>query len=354
MQYNKSNKEKFVSNINISLVDIEIERIGNISVITMKNKYLILKITNIGCAIISIFTKDRNNKFTDVVLGYDDINLYKSQDKYIGAVIGRCANRISNGHFTLNSKQYNLDKNNISNHLHGGIIGFDKKIFDYTINDNEILFCYISPDGEEGYPGKMKLQVSYKLVDNSLIIKYVATSDKDTISNFTNHTYFNLSGNRFPIYNHYLSIKSDYYGEIDKNGMVTGKLMPVYNTVFDFNKEKQIKEGLLSGDEQICLGNGYDHAFIISEKNDQIILYEKESGIRLSVSTSMPCVQLYTGNYLCGDCEGKNGWFYNKNDGICLETQYFPNSINNNIDNVVLRKGEVYNHFTKWTFDNIM
>jgi len=333
------------------LLQISEQKYDDIYVITLQNDDLILKTTNFGCNIISLYTKDKNNIFGDIVLGFDSIDDYKNQDKYIGAIVGRCANRISNASFSLNDKEYKLAKNNGPNHLHGGINGFDKKIFKYKILDNGVEFFYLSKSGEEGYPGNLKLKVSYILNENSILINYDAVSDGDTIINLTNHTYFNLNGKYCDINNHFLKINSDYFGEIDKNGLATGRLLKVDDTPFDFRKFREIGNGLLCDNSQIKIGQGYDHPFLLVDEKNQIELWEKISSRRMIISTSMPCVQLYTANYLDGTIRGKGGWYYNARDGVCLETQCFPNSINNGVTDVILRKNTNYSKATTWTFD---
>ncbi len=333
------------------MFQISEQKYGDIYIITLQNDDLILKVSNFGCSIISLYTKDKNNIFEDIVLGFDSIDDYKNQDKYIGAVVGRCANRISNGSFSLNNKEYKLAKNNGPNHLHGGINGFDKKIFKHKILDNGVEFFYLSKNGEEAYPGNLELKVSYILNKNSILINYNAVSDEDTIINLTNHTYFNLSGKCCDINNHFLKINAEYFGEIDENGLATGKLSKVEDTPFDFRKFNQIGIGLSCDNPQIKMGQGYDHPFMLSDGKNQIELWEKESSRRMIISTDMPCVQLYTANYLDGNIRGKSGWYYNARDGVCLETQCFPNSINNGVTDVILRKNTEYNKATSWTFD---
>lgn len=333
------------------MLQISEQKYGDIYIITLQNDDLILKTTNFGCNIISLYTKDKNNIFGDIVLGFDSIDDYKNQDKYIGAVVGRCANRISNALFSLNDKEYKIAKNNGPNHLHGGINGFDKKIFEYQVLNNGVEFFYLSKSGEEGYPGNLKLKVSYILNENSILINYDAISDEDTIINLTNHTYFNLSGKCCDINNHFLKINSDYFGEIDENGLATGRLLKVDDTPFDFRKFREIGNGLSYDNSQIKIGQGYDHPYLLVDKKNQIELWEKISSRRMIISTSMPCVQLYTANYLDGTIRGKGGWYYNARDGVCLETQCFPNSINNGVTDVILRKNTNYSKATTWTFD---
>lgn len=323
-----------------------------IAIIELKNEYLSVRLSNLGCNIMSIIMRDKENKYSDIVLGFDDIEDYKTQDKYFGALIGRVANRIGNGKFELNGDKYILPVNDSVNHLHGGLEGFDKKIFGFEILENGIEFYYLSKDGEEGYPGNLNLVVKYTLNKETLKVEYTGVCDKDTVINITNHSYFNLSGDFENICDHYLKIKSDYISKIDENGLTIGELMKVENTPFDFNEYHQIGERIEESHEQISLGQGYDHPFIFKCEENQIELYHERTGRKLTISTSLPGAQLYSSNFLDGRTKGKNGIYYNYRSGVCLETQMLPNSINieGNSD-TILRKGEKYNSYTEYKFE---
>ncbi|MEG1621270.1 MAG: aldose epimerase family protein [Oscillospiraceae bacterium] len=325
---------------------------GKIDFISIRNEYIKAVVSNIGCAIVSLKTKNKDGIFTDNVLGFDKIDTYITQDKYIGVFVGRCANRIENGSFFLNDEEHKLFVNNTPNHLHGGKEGFDKKIFDYISTDDSIEFSYISKDNEEGYPGELTVRVKYQLQGNKFVITYDAISSKDTIFNPTNHTYFNLSDGKSDILEHYLQISSDKFGIINSNSLATGQLANVFNTPFDFTVPKKIGKDIYADDAQIILANGYDHSFVLNKSSNQITLSDVASGKSLTVSTTMPCVQLYTANFLDGNIKGKNNKFYAKHDGVCLETQFFPNAINNNFKNdVILKANKPFSQSTIWEFN---
>lgn len=328
---------------------------NDIKFIKLKSNFIEAVVTNLGCAIVSLKTKNKNGIFTENVLGFNDIDTYIKQDKYIGVVVGRCANRIAKGEFELNGEKYKLYKNNGSNHLHGGKEGFDKKIFDFNINENSIIFSYTSENGEEGYPSRLDFTVEYAVSQNAFTVKYSGISDGTTVLNPTNHSYFNLSGGKTNILNHKLMISADKFGKIDNEGLVTGEIQDVKNTAFDFNSSKKIADCIYKSDEQLKLGNGYDHPFILKKNvNPQIELNDEGSGKFLRINTTMPCVQLYTANYLDGTLLGAHKTPLNKHFGICLETSFFPNAINNQFRNdVVLKCGERFSSTTQYIFGNI-
>lgn len=328
-----------------------IEHLDNhIDYIRLKNDYLEVVVTNYGCTILKVLVKDKNGDIQDVVLGYDTIEEYQKYDAYLGALVGRVANRIGKGTFTLNNEIYHLAINNGPNSLHGGIKGFSYRIFDYEIKENELVFHYVSPDGEENYPGTLDFYAIYQLDNDRLVIRYQATTSKDTLINITNHSYFNLSGHPTNIDQHYLCIHSDLYAPVDSDGLTTGERRVSKGTPFDFHEEKQLKELIYQEDEQLSLAKGYDHPFIFNQKENQVTLYCQETGIELTVSTTLPQAQIYTANYLDGRL-GKNGEAMNARDAICIETQNMPDSIHNE-DNptVILKKGEIYDEMTSYQF----
>lgn len=327
---------------------------NNIDILEIKNEDITVTVSNFGCTIIKLLTKDKFDAFGDVVLGYNTIKEYQEYDAYLGALVGRVANRIASGKFTLNDQEYTLAINNGPNHLHGGIKGFSYQIFDYQIlKDNTLVFHYLSKDQEEGYPGNLELTVTYQLIGKTLFVTYHATSDKDTLINITNHSYFNLSAKTQDVLQHTLCIKANTFGCVDQDGLPTGIIQEVANTPFDFRKETVIQKQIEKQNEQLTLGNGFDHPFIFSEDNNQVQLYDPTSGRQLTVSTTLPQAQIYTANYLDGRI-GKYGHRYDARDGICIETQNMPDAIHlEKQPTTILKKGEVYEETTSYTFEVI-
>lgn len=330
-----------------------IEKLENdIDLISMKNDDLEVVVSNFGCTIIKVLMKDKNGNIDDVVLGYDDFSSYQTLDAYLGALVGRIANRIGKGTFTLNGEEYNLVINNGPNHLHGGIKGFSYRVFDYEIKDNDTIeFHYFSPDGEENYPGNLDFKAIYQLDHDTLKIHYSATTDKDTIINITNHSYFNLSGKTENVYKHLLQVKADQHACIDGDGLPTGEFRDVKDTPFDFNEPAYIGERVDLDDEQLQLGKGFDHPFIFTAKENQVVLTHEATGRRLTVSTTLPGAQIYTANYLDGRL-GKYGQHYYERDAVCIETQNLPDAIHiEENPTTILRKGETYDETTSYKFE---
>lgn len=335
----------------ITTVDVIEERENNITFFEMKNDELRIRVTNLGCHILSIFSKDRNGNQEDIVLGFGEIEDCKEDGTYMGAIVGRVANRIKGATFDLNGQTYKLAVNNGPNHLHGGEIGFDQKVFDYEVIENGLLFSYISPDMEEGYPGNLELKVKYVLTDDCLTMEYEAWSDKDTLCNITNHSYFNLSAGKEKIYDHYLKIDADQIACVDGNCCTTGEFMNVKDTPFDFHDYHKIGERINEDCEQLKLASGYDHSFMVKGDENQLCLYDKKSGRKLTVSTTVPAIQIYTGNFLDEGCNGKQGKPYENRDGVAIEPQFLPDSIHIEKEpKVILRKGETYKAITKYIF----
>lgn len=321
---------------------------NKIDYIRLKNECLEVVVTNFGCTILQMLVKDKNGDIQDIVLGYDTIEEYQNYDAYLGALVGRVANRIGNAEFTLNNETYHLAVNNGPNCLHGGIKGFSYQVFDYEIKDEELVFHYISEDGEENFPGTLDFYAIYKLVGNQLVVHYKATTTKDTLINITNHSYFNLSGHPSNIDEHYLRINSDKYALVNADGLVTGEIQSSARTPFDFSEEKQIKQLIYKKDEQLELARGYDHPFIFNTKENQVTLYCQDTGIELTVSSTLPQAQIYSANYLDGRL-GKNGKPMNARDALCIETQNMPDSIHNEKEpTVILKKGEEYDEITSY------
>lgn len=319
---------------------------------SIENETLRITVANIGCRIMEILAPDASGKKSDVILGLKNIEDYTKDPAYFGAVIGRVANRVGDARFTLNGKTYELYANNGKNHLHGGKEGFDKKIFDVTPLENGLRFHYFSKDGEEGYPGNLNLYVSYTLEKNTFSIHYEADTDADTIVNFTNHLYFNLSNTLDKITEHSLQIHSDYIGCVDDTCLATGELLPVKDTPFDFNKKKKIGQDLKADHIQLKNAFGYDHSFVLKGEEKQLTLEEPVSRRRLTISTTAPVVQVYTGNFLKDGCIGKAGRVYENREGVALETQLMPNAINTEENpSVILRKGDKFQSTTKYIFD---
>ncbi|MCM8709695.1 galactose mutarotase [Clostridium sp. SYSU_GA19001] len=333
-----------------------------VHIFTLKNsKGTTVKITNFGGIVTSLMVPDKNGNFEDIVLGYDKLSDYEKKGPYFGAVIGRYANRIGNACFELNGAEYRLDKNEGENHLHGGFIGFDKVVWNAEIvtrNGAEALeLVYRSKDGEGGFPGNLDVKVTYSLTeDNALVIDYYAVSDKDTVVNLTNHSYFNLAGHASGnILSQKLMINADKFTPVDKASIPTGELVDVKGTPMDFTKMKTIGQDINADFEQIIFTKGYDHNWVLNtngnlkEKAAEVI--DEKSGRVMEVYTTKPGVQLYTANFLDGSEIGKGGVPYYKNAALCLETQYFPDSVNKkNFPSAVLKAGEKYNHTTIYKF----
>ncbi len=302
---------------------------------TLKNSHgMEVAITNYGAAVVSIKVPDNKGNVADVALGYDDVQGYINDKSYFGATAGRYANRIANGEFKLDAKSYHIPQNDGPNALHGGKVGFNKRIWaEKDLSGNAIQMSYLSPDGEEGFPGNLKVTVTFTLTEkNELRFDYLATTDKDTVLNLTNHTYFNLAGQGIgDILGTELTLHASKFSPVDKNLIPTGELRPVKGTPFDFTSPHKIGERIGEQDEQLKLGRGYDHNFVLNRTKPGMILaahaYDPKSGRVLEVFTDQPGIQFYSGNFLDGTAKGK-GSTYNYRTGFCLETQHFPDSPN--------------------------
>lgn len=289
---------------------------------------LCLQVIDYGAAIQSLWVPDSDGNAVDVVLGYDTLAAYSEGTEYLGACIGRCANRIENGVFELNGKTYALQKNDGDNHLHGGVYGFDRKVWQYQILPDGICYTCVSGDMEEGYPGRLRASVTYRLLpDNGLQITYEAVTDKETICNLTNHSYFNLNGSG-GLEAHLLQIRADWYGENNADCLTTGRLLEVENTPFDFRKIAPILPRLRETHTQLAACKGFDHAFRLCEDTAQpaAILYGLRSGVCMEVWTDQPYMQFYTANTM-PHCIGKNGRAYGPFCAACFETEQFPNAM---------------------------
>lgn len=320
-------------------------------------------ITNYGGRIVSLTAPDRSGKMDDVVLGFDDLAGYLANNPYFGALIGRYGNRIGGAKFTLDRKEYHLAANDGPNSLHGGLKGFDKvvwKAHEVPGNHPALELTYLSKNGEEGYPGNLKVKVVYTLMgNNSLQIDYSATTDKDTVLNLTNHSYFDLSGQGSgDILKTQMMINASQFTPVDANLIPTGEIRKVEGTPFDFRKSTAIGERINGDDEQLKLGRGYDHNFVLDHSGHGLTLaaraVDPDSGRVLEVLTTQPGIQFYTGNFLDGTVHGKGGKVYGHRYAFCLETQHFPDSPNKpDFPSAELKPGQTYQETTVFKFSII-
>jgi aldose 1-epimerase len=337
-----------------------------ISAYTLTNTNgMVVEIINYGGIVTRIIVPDKNGEFGDVALGYDNLDAYVAASPFFGALIGRVGNRIANGQFELNGKVYQLAKNDfpgdIGCHLHGGTKGFDKVVWDATpITENDepsLKLTYLSPDGDEGYPGNLDVEVVYTLTNNNeLVISYRATTDQATPVNLTNHTYFNLRGEGDgDILDHVLTIDADKYTPVDAGLIPTGELASVSDTPFDFRNPTPIGARIDVQDEQLEFGQGYDHNWVLNRDGEGMqlaaVVHEPTSGRILEVYTEEPGIQFYSGNFLDGSYIGKQHNPYDYRTGLCLETQHFPDSPNQpEFLPIILKPGEVYQTKTIYRF----
>ncbi|WP_342793761.1 aldose epimerase family protein [Pontiella desulfatans] len=334
-----------------------------IKLYTLKNKVgTTVKITNYGATVTSIICADRDGNMADIALGYNDVSGYMNAvDKpYFGSIVGRYGNRIAKGKFTIEGTEYELATNNGENHLHGGVIGFDKVVWDAEVVDkNMVKFSYLAKDGEEGYPGNLQIAVTYTLTDdNELQIDYLATTDQKTPVNLTNHTYFNLKGEgEGDILGHELMLNAKATTPVDSGLIPTGKIFPVSGTPFDFTTAKAIGKDIGVKDQQLEYGLGYDHNWVLDKggKDGQLTLaatvYEPTTGRFMEVFTEEPGIQFYCGNFLSGNLKGKAGKTYVNRGGFCLETQHYPDSPNQPaFPSTILKPGDKYKTTTVYRF----
>lgn len=327
----------------------------------LKNKNKVeAALTNYGARVVSLLMPDKNGRMTDVILGYDSIGKYVHQpESFFGAIVGRYGNRIAKGKFKLEGKTYRLAINNPPNSLHGGKKGFGSSVWDARqLNDQAVEFTYLSKDGEEGYPGNLHVKVVYTLTDsNELKIDYMATTDKATVLNLTNHSYFNLNGQgNGSINNHLLEINADNYTPVDSTLIPTGKIEPVAGTPFDFRQPNAIGANINADDTQLKYGMGYDHNFVLNPNkgsglNPAATVLGDSTGIFMEVFTQEPGIQFYTGNFMKGSNPLKNGKRDDRRGAICLETQHFPDSPNQSaFPSTELVPGKVYQTETIYKF----
>jgi aldose 1-epimerase len=363
-----TNTESKEENTEMSTKSIEVADYGVLpdsskaQLFTLKNAQgMTVKITNYGGIITSLTAPDKDGKYGEVTLGCNTLEDYLKGTPFFGALVGRYGNRIANGEFTLEGKKYTLEKNNGVNALHGGKKGFDKVLWTAVPVDGEepqLKLSYTSKDMEEGYPGNLKIQVTYTLQkDNSLKIDYSATTDKTTVVNLTNHTYFNLAGDDSrDVLDHEVTLKADKFTPVNASLIPTGELKEVKGTPFDFTTAHKIGERINDeSDDQIKAGGGYDHCWVLNESTTPLKTFatvtEPTSGRVMEVSTTEPGVQFYTGNFLNGSVIGRNGKPYTKRSGFCLETQHFPDSPNQpKFPSTTLKPNEVYKTTTIYKF----
>ena len=328
-----------------------------VPIYTLSSGQVEVRVTAYGAHLVSVKAPDRAGKMADVVLGFDTLEGYtKSTGSYLGAVVGRYGNRIAKGQFTLDGKTYQIPVNNGPNSLHGGTKGFDKYVWESKEVPDGVEFTHVSPDGDMGYPGKLTATVKYTLKGNTLRIDYSATTDKDTVVNLTNHAYFNLhgddKGNNLDLL---VELNADKYTPVDATLIPTGELAPVAGTPMDFRKPEAIGARINDDNAQLKIAGGYDFNWVLNGKPGTLrlaaIVTDPESGRKLTVETTEPGVQFYSGNFLNGKEVGRHGIAYEKHAGFCLETQHFPDSPNHaNFPSTELKPGETMHSTTTFTF----
>ena len=333
----------------------------NVDLYQLKNNSgMTVEVITYGGIITALHVPNREGVIEDVVLGYTTLADYEKSSPYFGALVGRYGNRIANGQFDLEGETYTLAQNDGKNHLHGGNVGFDKVVWsaETKISSEEValILRYVSPDGEEGYPGTLSVEVAYRLTENNtLIVDYLANTDKSTVVNLTQHSYFNLSANfESPILDHEVQLFADHYLPVDATLIPTGEIAPVEQTPFDFTEPKPIGKEIEMENEQLQRGGGYDHCWVLNSNKRNALaarVYHPSSGRVLQIYTDEPAIQFYTGNFLDGTLPNKKGGVYNHRSGFCLETQHYPDSPNQtNFPTVVLRPNETYRTSTKFEF----
>ena len=333
-----------------------------VDVYTLSEGPVEAKIINYGGIVVSLNVPDKAGKSDDIVLGFDTLDDYvkisnaPAGNPFFGAIIGRYGNRIAKGKFTLDGKEYSLPINNPPNSLHGGPHGFNNVVWKGKQIPNGVELTYLSKDGEAGYPGNLTATVRYTLANSALRIEYSATTDKDTVVNLTNHSYFNLAGQGHgDILNHMLTLHASRFTPVDSTLIPTGELRPVANTPFDFTKSMRVGDRIDANDEQIQFGKGYDHNWVLDSPGGKLFVaaevYESTTGRVLRVSTTEPGIQFYTGNFLDGTLKGKGGATYVRRGALCLETQHFPDSPNHpKFPSTELKPGQRYHTVTVFSF----
>jgi aldose 1-epimerase len=331
-----------------------------VPIYTLKSAQIEVRVMAYGAKLVSIRTPDRSGKVADVVLGYDTLEGYLNDNStYFGGIVGRYGNRIALGKFSIDGATYHIPINNGANTLHGGPIGFDRYVWDAKEIPNGVEFTHVSPDGDMGYPGALTAKVKYTLAGNTLRLDYSASTDKATVVNLTNHAYFNLRGDdQGTILDEVLELNADRYTPVDGGLIPTGVLAPVAGTPFDFRKPEVVGARIESDSEQMKLGGGYDHNFVLNGNAGTLrlaaVMTSPESGRRLTVETTEPGIQFYSGNFLDGTFTGRHGVKYEMRTGFCLETQHFPDSPNQpNFPSTVLRPGVTRHSTTTFAFSTV-
>ena len=325
--------------------------------ITLASGPVTCQIITYGGAIRTLTVPDRAGRPVDVVLGFDSLEDYRAQDKFIGALIGRYANRIGGSRFSLGGREYPLCANDGPNHLHGGPLGFDKQAWRVeAVSEDSLTLSLFSPDGQEGYPGDLTVRVTYHLTEGALTLDYRATTGSETVCNLTNHTYFNLSGHASGgVEDHRVRLFAHRYTPTDSGSIPTGEVAPVEGTPMDLRSPTRVGDHVDDPFPQLAQAGGYDHNWVVDGEMGTLRpageVYAPDTGIGLEVSTTLPGVQFYSGNYLDGCPAGKGGAPYGKRSGLCLETQFFPDSPNRpGFPSALLRPGEEYAHQTEYRF----
>lgn len=315
-----------------------------------------MTVSNIGAELINLWVPDKEGVLRDVVLGFDSVAGYEgNDDSYLGATVGRSANRLANARFELSGKTYTLATNDGENNLHSGPNGYQIRIWEekeIDLENNKITFSLISPDGDQGYPGELKLSVTYQLTENAVSIRYQGISDQETLFNPTNHSYFNLNGHQSgSILNHQLKLAASHFTPMkDSHSIPTGEIQSVEGTPMDFREGKLIGTEIETDYDQLLYASGYDHNFVLDNPADFAELIGDESKIVMKAATNLPGVQFYSGNYL-NEASGKAGMNYEKRAGLCLETQYFPNAVNEpNFKTPLLEKDQLIEYWTTYSF----
>ncbi|GAA4097662.1 aldose epimerase family protein [Actinomadura miaoliensis] len=323
---------------------------------TLTGGALRVRVLTYGCVVQTLEAPDRDGAPANVVLGCATLDDYVTRSRYFGAVVGRYGNRIAGGRFRLDGREHTLPRNNGANSLHGGEEGFDKRVWDVAeADDSSITLTYVSPDGEQGYPGTLRATVTYTVTDDALRVGYHATTDRPTVVNLTNHSYFNLAGEGSgTVYDHRLVIDADRYLPVDGDQIPLGEPAPVAGTPFDFTKPQPIGARIRETHPQLLVGKGYDHTFVLNGGEVAARAEDPRSGRVLEVLTSEPGVQFYSGNFLDGSHIGTSGLAYRQGDAFCLETQHFPDSPNQpSFPSTVLRPGEEYRSTTTFRFSTL-
>ena len=347
----------FTQKEKLTMVKLIEERKDGIKIWELKADSLRVLVSSYGCTILEIWTEDRNGHADNVVLGYETMEDYMEKPgTYFGAVVGRVCNRIGGGSFTINGKTYEVPVNNGPNSLHGGINGFSYHNFESRRkSDYSVEFNYHAKDMEEGYPGNLDLTVTISVKGDTLRIDYDAISDKDTLINLTNHTYLNLNGAKANVHDHTLQISAERHGCVNADGLATGQFRETTGTAMDFHKPARLGDVLAneSGDEQLTLGNGIDHHFVLNqEEEDQIVLADPASGRKVYITTTFPGAQIYTANFVEAGHERQPGAVYGKHYGVAVEPQYMPDGIHNQEEpDMLYRAGEPLRETTLYRFE---